>query len=80
MRLRRLLIVGTFFSTIYCTAAHSADTFIRMVSGPSGGSWYPLGAKIVQVFEDNIDGITTSNTSGGGIANIYGLVLRTHGI
>ena len=23
----------------------SADTFVRMVSGPSGGSWYPLGAK-----------------------------------
>ena len=25
----------------------TADTFVRMVSGPSGGSWYPLGAKIV---------------------------------
>lgn len=47
-----------------------ADTFVRMVSGPSGGSWYPLGAKIMQVFEDNIDGISTSSTSGGGIANV----------
>ena len=24
-----------------------ADTFVRMASGPSGGSWYPLGAKIM---------------------------------
>lgn len=50
--------------------AAQADTFVRMVSGPSGGSWYPLGAKIMQVFEDNIDGIATSNTSGGGISNV----------
>ena len=47
-----------------------ADTFVRMVSGPSGGSWYPLGAKIMQVFDKKVDGISTSNTSGGGISNI----------
>ncbi len=47
-----------------------AETFVRMVSGPSGGSWYPLGAKIMQVFDEKIDGISTSNTSGGGIGNI----------
>ena len=47
-----------------------AETFVRMVSGPSGGSWYPLGAKITQVLGEKIDGITTSNTSGGGISNI----------
>jgi TRAP transporter TAXI family solute receptor len=47
-----------------------AETFVRMVSGPSGGSWYPLGAKIMQVFDEKVDGISTSNTSGGGISNI----------
>jgi TRAP transporter TAXI family solute receptor len=50
--------------------AVAGDTFVRMVSGPSGGSWYPLGAKIMQVFDDQVDGISTSNTSGGGISNI----------
>jgi uncharacterized protein len=50
--------------------AAQADTFVRMVSGPSGGSWYPLGAKISQVFGDKVKGITTSNTSGGGISNV----------
>ena len=52
------------------TASVNAETFVRMVSGPSGGSWYPLGAKITQVLGEKIDGITTSNTSGGGISNI----------
>jgi TRAP transporter TAXI family solute receptor len=50
--------------------AVQADEFVRMVSGPSGGSWYPLGAKIMQVFDEEIEGISTSNTSGGGISNV----------
>lgn len=50
--------------------AADADTFVRMVSGPAGGSWYPLGAKIMQVLGDEVPGISTSNTSGGGISNV----------
>lgn len=52
------------------SAPVQADTFVRMVSGPSGGSWYPLGAKIMQVFDEKVGGISTSNTSGGGISNV----------
>lgn len=51
-------------------AQADAETFLRMVSGPSGGSWYPLGAKIMQVFDEKVEGVTTSNTSGGGIGNV----------
>ena len=48
----------------------SADTFVRMVSGPSGGSWYPLAAKIMAVMQEEIPGIATSSTSGGGSSNV----------
>ena len=52
-------------SSILATASiANADQFIRMVSGPSGGSWYPLGAKIMQVMQSEIKGVATSNTSG----------------
>ncbi|WP_340107714.1 TAXI family TRAP transporter solute-binding subunit [Pikeienuella sp. HZG-20] len=47
-----------------------ADQFVRMLSGPAGGSWYPLGAKIMQLFQEDVDGIATSNTSGGGVGNV----------
>ena len=47
-----------------------ADQFLRMVSGPSGGSWYPLGAKIMQVIGEEVKGVATSNTSGGGVSNV----------
>ena len=65
-----LPIIATALVTAASTATVQADTFLRMVSGPSGGSWYPLGAKIMQVFDEKIDGVSTSNTSGGGIGNI----------
>ena len=69
MKIKLLAAVATLALGLGAQSA-SADQFLRMVSGPSGGSWYPLGAKIMQVFDEKIDGITTSNTSGGGISNI----------
>ncbi len=69
MKFRLLTAVATLALGLGVQSA-SADQFLRMVSGPSGGSWYPLGAKIMQVFDEKIDGITTSNTSGGGISNV----------
>ena len=64
------LLVSSFAALTLTASVANADQFVRMVSGPSGGSWYPLGAKIMQVLEENIDGIATSNTSGGGISNV----------
>ncbi len=48
----------------------NADEFIRMVSGPAGGSWYPLGAKISEVLGKEVSGIATSNGPGGGVGNL----------
>ena len=53
----------------FATAA-DAETFLRMVCGPSGGSWYPLGAKVMQVMDAELKDVSTSNTSGGGISNV----------
>jgi TRAP transporter TAXI family solute receptor len=70
MKFFNRLAVTSVAALALTASAASADQFVRMVSGPSGGSWYPLGAKIMQVMEENIDGIATSNTSGGGISNV----------
>ncbi len=69
MKIRHFAAASALALTLAAPTA-SADTFVRMVSGPSGGSWYPLGAKIMQVLDEKVDGITTSNTSGGGISNV----------
>jgi len=50
--------------------ADAADKkFVRMFSGPEGGSWYPLGVAMMQIVEKNIPGISTSNGPGGGVGN-----------
>jgi len=69
MRIKTTIAVAVLAFTAASGVAR-AETFVRMVSGPSGGSWYPLGAKIMQVFDEKVEGISTSNTSGGGISNI----------
>lgn len=70
MKVRCLIGATAVVAALAASPALAADKFVRMVSGPSGGSWYPLGAKIMQVFDEQIPGITTSNTSGGGISNV----------
>lgn len=62
--------VGPAIALALSAAPLHAEQFVRMVTGPSGGSWYPLGAKIMQVLEDEVDGISTSSTSGGGVGNV----------
>ena len=53
-----------------------APVFVRMVSGPAWGSWYPLGAKIAQVLEEEIPGIAISNGPGGGLNNVMDINQR----
>ena len=47
--MKRISSVILVASSLIATATMAnADQFLRMVSGPAGGSWYPLGAKIMQ--------------------------------
>ncbi|MFH1036188.1 MAG: TAXI family TRAP transporter solute-binding subunit [Pseudomonadota bacterium] len=49
--------------------AQAEQKYVRMFSGPEGGSWYPLGAAMMSVLEKKIPGISTSNGPGGGVGN-----------
>ncbi len=52
--MKKLFTMMAASAAVLVATGASADTFVRMVSGPSGGSWYPLGAKIMQVMQDEI--------------------------
>ncbi len=64
----KIVLAAAVFAFAGQTAG--AETFVRMVSGPSGGSWYPLGAKIMVVLGKEVKGIYTSNAPGGGVGNV----------
>ncbi|MBW1735846.1 MAG: TAXI family TRAP transporter solute-binding subunit [Deltaproteobacteria bacterium] len=68
---RKLFAALLVFGLGFCLAvpAASAETkFLRMFSGPEGGSWYPLGSAMMSIIEKNL-GISTSNGPGGGVGN-----------
>lgn len=60
-----VLILAAF---LMAPSALAAKKFLRMFSGPEGGSWYPLGSAMMSIVEKNID-ISTSNGPGGGVGN-----------
>ena len=43
---------------------------IRLMTGPQGGSWYPLGGAIQNIVENSIDGASVQVLPGAGIANV----------
>ena len=66
-----LLLAGLLAGALAATGpAAAADTFLRMVSGPAGGNWYPLGAKLMEIVGTSLEGVVTSNAPGGGGANV----------
>jgi hypothetical protein len=47
----------------------SAVTFVNIATGSTGGSYYPLGAAMAKIWNDNIDGVKASAQSTGGTVN-----------
>jgi TRAP transporter TAXI family solute receptor len=50
-----------------CTAPSDR---LRLVTGPQGGTWYPLGGALKTILERNIEGVSVQVLPGGGIANV----------
>lgn len=46
---------------------------IKMMTGPMGGSWVPLGGAIAELIQKSIPGTTVSVAPGAGIANVMGV-------
>jgi len=46
---------------------------LRMMTGPQGGSWYPLGGAIQGIVEKAIPGVSVQVAPGAGISNVRGI-------
>jgi hypothetical protein len=49
-------------------AANAAD--VKLMTGPQGGSWYPLGGAIKNIVETRVSGASVQVLPGAGIANV----------
>lgn len=69
--LRRIVFIGFVVGLALCLAApvvQAEKKFLRMFSGPEGGSWYPLGSAMMSIVQNNTK-LSTSNGPGGGVGN-----------
>jgi TRAP transporter TAXI family solute receptor len=51
-------------------AAPLAAQDLRMMTGPQGGSWYPLGGAIQNMVQNSMPGVSVQVLPGGGVANV----------
>ena len=69
--MKKALLIVFMVSLAVCLIAPGAQAekkFLRMFSGPEGGSWYPLGSAMMSIVEKNTS-LSTSNGPGGGVGN-----------
>lgn len=66
------LIVGIGSALLLATSAH-AQQVVRLMTGPQGGSWYPLGGAIANISKKA--GINMQVLPGAGIANVKAVQL-----
>ena len=68
----RGLAVAAIGSLLAFGSARAADT-VRLMTGPQGGSWVPLGGQLKDMWEKAIPGIGVQSMPGAGIANVRGI-------
>lgn len=54
------------------SAPASAEDIVFM-TGPAGGSWYPLGGAIKNILEEEVDGLNVTIRPGAGLINLKGV-------
>ena len=64
------LMAGLLFGLVLTHEAAALE--LRIMTGPQGGSWYPLGGAIAEILKKEVPGTTASVLPGAGIINIQG--------
>lgn len=66
----RMCVAG--LAAVLLSAPASAQ-MIRIMSGPQGGSWYPLAGAIQTIVEKSVPGTSVRVAPGAGISNVLGV-------
>jgi uncharacterized protein len=72
-RFRMGLVIGLAGTALALTSLAASAENLRLMTGPQGGSWYPMGGAIKNVVEQALPGTTIQVLPGAGIANVLGV-------
>lgn len=76
MKMKKIVCLGfgmIFFLMVPFMAFGQEKVDIKFMTGPMGGSWYPLGGAIAELIQKEIPGTTVTVSPGGGMANVVGV-------
>jgi TRAP transporter TAXI family solute receptor len=65
--------IGIALGLALAAAAPASANEIKMMTGPQGGSWIPLGGQLKDMWEKAIPGLAVQSLPGAGIANVRGI-------
>jgi len=72
MKTKRIAqILGLTLTAAFAAVASAQQ--LKMMTGPQGGSWYPLGGAIQSIIEKNVKGASMRVLPGAGISNVKGV-------
>ncbi|MGE0062647.1 MAG: TAXI family TRAP transporter solute-binding subunit [Xanthobacteraceae bacterium] len=67
---RELKALGLAVALSVGMAASAPAADVKMMTGPQGGSWIPLGGQLKDMWEKSIPGLAVQAAPGAGIANV----------
>ena len=65
--------IGLGFGLVIALAGPALAVDLKMMTGPQGGSWIPLGGQLKDMWEKAIPGTSVQVLPGAGIANVRGI-------
>jgi TRAP transporter TAXI family solute receptor len=69
----RFALVFAAAAAAVALGAPASAQQLKLMTGPQGGSWYPLGGAIQGIIEKNIPGTSVQVLPGAGISNVIGV-------
>jgi TRAP transporter TAXI family solute receptor len=72
-RKSQIKVVGLALGLAVALAASAQANDLKMMTGPQGGSWIPLGGQLKDLWEKQIKGLNVQVFPGAGIANVRGV-------
>jgi uncharacterized protein len=70
---KTLLAAAVAAATMLGLAGMASANELRMMTGPQGGSWIPIGGQLKDLWEKAVPGTTVQVFPGAGIANVRGI-------
>ena len=67
----KTLVLAGGLAVAMSAAAPAAE--MKMMTGPQGGSWIPLGGQLKDLWEKAVPGLNIAQSPGAGIANVRGV-------